>query len=193
MRFAGQWCDHDTGLHYNRFRYYDPQIGRFISPDPLGAAGSFHPYLYAGNAPDQLGDPLGLAESVFSTMQGEDFEGVSGRSNQQTMAPEVRQLIQDSGQTVGDPVGQGWNHQVGDCAEVDAASQLAMDRRVAEDRPGGPDPNRPLTPEEMRSALRDEVTNIENNQDGQPIACCPSCRRMLTTAGVDVDTVAENG
>ncbi|HEX3636136.1 MAG TPA: DUF6531 domain-containing protein, partial [Paraburkholderia sp.] len=39
LRFAGQYHDDETGLHYNRHRYYDPQTGRFISKDPIGLAG----------------------------------------------------------------------------------------------------------------------------------------------------------
>ena len=35
IRFQGQWHDPETGLHYNRFRYYDPEIGRFIHQDPV--------------------------------------------------------------------------------------------------------------------------------------------------------------
>ncbi|WP_338849538.1 RHS repeat-associated core domain-containing protein [Massilia sp. W12] len=39
FRFQGQQYDAETGLHYNRFRYYDPAIGRFISQDPIGLLG----------------------------------------------------------------------------------------------------------------------------------------------------------
>ncbi len=39
LRFQGQYLDRDTGLHYNTFRFYDPDIGRFISPDPIGLEG----------------------------------------------------------------------------------------------------------------------------------------------------------
>lgn len=59
LRFQGQYFDAETGLHYNRFRYYDPEIGRFISQDPIGLDGGENPYQYA---PNPLGwiDPLGL-------------------------------------------------------------------------------------------------------------------------------------
>lgn len=40
IRFPGQYYDAETGLHYNRFRYYDPSIGRYISADPIGQLGS---------------------------------------------------------------------------------------------------------------------------------------------------------
>ncbi|RMN98000.1 RHS protein, partial [Pseudomonas coronafaciens pv. coronafaciens] len=36
LRFQGQYFDAETGLHYNTFRYYDPEIGRFTTQDPIG-------------------------------------------------------------------------------------------------------------------------------------------------------------
>ncbi|WP_018693037.1 RHS repeat-associated core domain-containing protein [Algicola sagamiensis] len=59
LRFAGQYADEETGLHYNRYRYYSPKQQRFISPDPLGILGGIHPYQYAPN-PVNWVDPLGL-------------------------------------------------------------------------------------------------------------------------------------
>jgi len=38
-RFPGQYFDKETNLHYNYFRYYEPETGRYISPDPIGLAG----------------------------------------------------------------------------------------------------------------------------------------------------------
>ena len=60
LRYAGQYADGETGLHYNLFRYYDPQVGRFIVQDPIGLNGGWNLYQYA---PNPLGwiDPLGLA------------------------------------------------------------------------------------------------------------------------------------
>ncbi|QJS10814.1 RHS repeat protein [Streptomyces argyrophyllae] len=60
LRFPGQYADHETGLHYNLHRYYDPETARYISPDPLGLAPSSNPHAYVVNA---LGwtDPWGLA------------------------------------------------------------------------------------------------------------------------------------
>jgi len=60
LRFQGQYFDEETGLHYNRFRYYDPEIGRFISQDPIGLFGGNNLYQYAPN-PVEWVDPLGLA------------------------------------------------------------------------------------------------------------------------------------
>ena len=59
FRFQGQYYDEESGLHYNRFRYYDPQIGRFISQDPSGLIGGMNLFEYAPN-PIGWVDPLGL-------------------------------------------------------------------------------------------------------------------------------------
>ena len=61
LRFQGQYCDAETGLHYNRHRYYDPQLGRFTTQDPISLAGGVNLYQYAPN-PVQWVDPLGLSK-----------------------------------------------------------------------------------------------------------------------------------
>ena len=69
LRYAGQYADGETGLHYNLFRYYDPQVGRFIVQDPIGlAGGNLNLYNYAPN-PLLWIDPMGLA------LSGVDFSG----------------------------------------------------------------------------------------------------------------------
>lgn len=58
LRFQGQYLDRETGLHYNTFRFYDPDIGRFTSPDPIGLSGGVNLYQYAPN-PSGWVDPWG--------------------------------------------------------------------------------------------------------------------------------------
>ena len=60
LRYQGQYLDRETGLHYNTFRYYDPDTGRFTQPDPIGLAGGFNLYQYAPNAFMWI-DPWGFA------------------------------------------------------------------------------------------------------------------------------------
>ncbi|WP_218966785.1 RHS repeat domain-containing protein [Snodgrassella alvi] len=62
LRYQGQYLDRETGLHYNTFRYYDPDIGRFTQPDPIGLLGGFNLYQYAPNGLTWV-DPWGLAGS----------------------------------------------------------------------------------------------------------------------------------
>ena len=59
-RFQGQQLDPETGLHYNRHRYYDTTTGRFISSDPIKFVGGMNFYQYADD-PLMWADPLGLA------------------------------------------------------------------------------------------------------------------------------------
>ncbi len=59
LRFPGQYEDGESGLYYNRFRYYDCGTGQYISADPLGLDGGINPYGYVPNPLGQL-DPLGL-------------------------------------------------------------------------------------------------------------------------------------
>lgn len=58
LRYQGQYYDRETGLHYNTFRYYDPDIGRFTQPDPISLVGGFNLYRYSSN-PISWIDPLG--------------------------------------------------------------------------------------------------------------------------------------
>ena len=60
LRFPGQYLDRETGLHYNYFRDYDPQTGRYVQSDPIGVRGGLNTYLYALARPISLSDPLGL-------------------------------------------------------------------------------------------------------------------------------------
>jgi RHS repeat-associated protein len=58
LRFQGQYFDAESGLHYNRHRYYHPDIGRYLTPDPVKLAGGLNPYRYTRN-PTGWVDPLG--------------------------------------------------------------------------------------------------------------------------------------
>jgi len=59
IRLQGQYQDSETGFSYNRYRYFDPRDGMFISQDPLGLAGGLNVYQYAINTIKWI-DPLGL-------------------------------------------------------------------------------------------------------------------------------------
>ena len=59
FKFQGQSLDIETGLHYNRFRYYDSDVGMFVSRDPIGLLGGDNVFSYAPNPVEWI-DPLGL-------------------------------------------------------------------------------------------------------------------------------------
>ncbi|HCL5292183.1 TPA: DUF4329 domain-containing protein [Salmonella enterica] len=60
IRLPGQQYDEETGLYYNRYRYYDPLQGRYITQDPIGGAGGWNLYQYPLNPVSKI-DPLGLS------------------------------------------------------------------------------------------------------------------------------------
>ena len=62
LRFPGHYFDEETGVHYNRFRYFSPELGRYIQSDPAGLFGGINLYAY-------LSDPLSHV----------DIDGLAGK------------------------------------------------------------------------------------------------------------------
>lgn len=59
LRFPGQYYDEETGFHYNWFRYFCPDMGRYLTPDPLGLRFGLDPYSYVTRPQVEI-DPFGL-------------------------------------------------------------------------------------------------------------------------------------
>lgn len=64
LRFAGQYWDDESNLHYNWNRYYDPETGRYISSDPIGLSGGINTFGYAYANPVMYTDFSGLNPAV---------------------------------------------------------------------------------------------------------------------------------
>lgn len=89
LRFAGQYADESTGLHYNTFRFYDPDIGRYTSQDPIGLAGGINLYAYGVN-PTKWSDPWGWAGFIPQPMtDGSVFRGMP---EQNLFSPSARDI-----------------------------------------------------------------------------------------------------
>lgn len=69
IRLQGQYFDEETGLHYNRHRYYDPHSGRFVSKDPIGLLGGLNSYEFGPNTVQYL-DPRGLTAKKLGAALG---------------------------------------------------------------------------------------------------------------------------
>jgi RHS repeat-associated protein len=76
--FTGREWDDESGLQYNRARYYDPEAGRFIGEDPIGfSAGTANLYGYVENNPINAVDPFGTSSQAL-------LDGVATANGQET-------------------------------------------------------------------------------------------------------------
>ena len=89
LRFPGQYADDESGLFYNLMRYYSPDTGRYLTPDPLGLAPAPNPYTYPSN-PTAWCDPSGLVP-----VDCDEVDGLTDR-----MKELAEQHITNSGTTV---------------------------------------------------------------------------------------------
>ncbi|WP_272877579.1 RHS repeat-associated core domain-containing protein, partial [Pectobacterium polaris] len=110
LAFAGQYRDTESGLCYNRFRYYDPTGGCYVSPDPIGVLGGESNYGYVPN-PNTWIDPLGLAKcplpsKVNLTRDGSRFVyektllKIIGRTPEGEALTKVRVVVESNGDLV---------------------------------------------------------------------------------------------
>jgi RHS repeat-associated protein len=87
-RWPGQYEDVETGLYYNRFRYYDPTDGKYISQDPIRIDGGMNLYGHLTD-PNTHFDPFGLAPWTFNPAVDLDWQG-GGHTFQDAIAEAFR-------------------------------------------------------------------------------------------------------
>jgi len=101
FRFQGQYEDSETGLYYNRFRYYSPDEGMYLSQDPIGLWGGSQLYGYVHN-PNTWVDSFGLEEvRVYHYTNKKGYDGISGTGKINQSDPSKR----GKGASIGKPKG----------------------------------------------------------------------------------------
>ena len=166
FRLVGQYADAETGLCYARFRYFDAQHGRWLSPDPLGIVGGKNLFAFDG-APTTDADSLGLACKKTTLLDAEgNVLATGGSGSGRTHAPAVQEALNGIEQD------RRRLHSPGDCAEPSALTNLL-------NKPG----NREKPPDEALGQIAQIVTR-EKNHSGPIVAPCPYCDEMLARMGL---------
>ncbi|EOS92585.1 YD repeat-containing protein [Erwinia tracheiphila PSU-1] len=111
LLFAGQMEDKESGLVYNRFRYYHPESGTYLSPDPIGLAGGLNTYAYAPN-PLNWVDPLGLSKcSASGKYKPETILGRTVYKNTVDISPNAPGFVHPSvHRSIRQKVADGWTN-----------------------------------------------------------------------------------
>ena len=98
LRFQGQYFDAESGLHYNRHRYYQPETGRFLTPDPIRLAGGLNNYQYVPN-PVNWVDPLGLKNAKENGWNNQQSK-LNSTNSVQTDEPSIPSVSNQTRETV---------------------------------------------------------------------------------------------
>ncbi|WP_437923277.1 RHS repeat-associated core domain-containing protein [Sorangium sp. So ce291] len=199
LRFRGQYADEETGLVYNKWRYYDPDAGLYISPDPIGLEGGLDAYAYAANDPTKYVDPDGLyAETTITDDEGNTYKGYSGSSGKGSgnVHPAVKAAmpggVYNEHGTLIYPKGSAVSP--GGCSEVDGLSNYlhAYEKKNPHKAPLNPET------EEGRKNIGEALSKIPNNgikttwqgdgpddryKKGEPMAPCANCGAMMANMG----------
>ena len=181
FRYPGQYEDAETGLYYNRFRYFDPEVGGYLSQDPIGLRGGLRGMAYVKD-PTYFTDPTGLAScgatelaqkradelrnklskrkqpratsAVVDKKTGKVYFGDSG-ARPDVISPDLKAKI---------PSESFEDWPVNNCAEFDAVNKAMLDGADINDL---------------------EVATVKV-KTGEPFPRCQNC--LATTEGADVVT-----
>ncbi|MFQ1700249.1 RHS repeat-associated core domain-containing protein [Loktanella agnita] len=91
IRFQGQWADEESGLHYNRFRYYDAEAGQYLSSDPIRLKGGIRLQGYVTD-PNYWIDPRGLAACAYAENPSQLFAQTRQRAGVDLTPAQMREI-----------------------------------------------------------------------------------------------------
>lgn len=175
-RFPGHWYEPETGLHYNRWRYFDPETGTYLSPEPLGLEGGTETYSYVMGRPLSLVDPDGLKGCTVKLYDGSGKEIGSGESGSSTpLHPAVAAALPVANAR---EVGPGGATDASSCAEPAALSKYL--KKWQDDNGGAScDPGTLQGRQNLHRALSG-IGSISSKMGSTPMAACPNCSQTLS-------------
>jgi len=183
LRFPGQIADVEGGLSYNRHRFYDAGLGRYLTPDPAGLWEGLNFYRYVGNTPTALSDEDGLGCRVTirggrtrvsaTSSGGDDYRAPTPGGS---VATAVRNTPRYQ------PSRAPW--PPGACAEAAAIDRYLVAARRDPANAGLGD--RALLRQIPRGGI--DIRHHDNPSEGNRRSPCPNCRQMLLELGIHPET-----
>ncbi|WP_240651250.1 MULTISPECIES: RHS repeat-associated core domain-containing protein [unclassified Variovorax] len=155
IRFQGQYWDEETGLHYNRYRYYDPHSGRFISSDPIKILGGLNVFAYAKNSINHI-DPLGLATTPATITASE----ITDKTRSEIRALAAAKGLTSTGQPDSSGLPRKWK------CPCTGNQRLRLDRGHIDQQTGLPYNDPKAAVDHVHAYQPDGVTKIFSPVDG---------------------------
>ncbi|MCU0683368.1 MAG: DUF6531 domain-containing protein [Polyangiaceae bacterium] len=197
LRYPGQYEDEETGLVYNRYRYFDPALGRYISADPVDPDGLM-PFTAIKNAAGKDPSTLGHRRN-----QAEDYKGTSALSRgpnehdrrEGHKDPAITEAVSNAQNQF--PKGQS-RGSMGDtpCSEVDALHQMARAIRTQGDAQRESSRRAKMSDNDVRAELQKRFRNgatIETTNDaGLVMAPCPTCAQIFRELGLHPRNIGDD-
>ncbi|APR79219.1 Rhs-family protein [Minicystis rosea] len=177
--FAGMYRDEETGLFYQRYRFYDPVVGQYLSPDPLGISASLNAWEYAHAQPLRVIDPLGLAP-VTTTVTGTAGTATANSGGQ---VPEIHPVVAAAipprhPNAPGGIYPRGNTQSPTACGEPRALSDYLRQWESQHNNGQQLNPNNSDDHPKIQQALA-SIGNISSSDDKGARAPCPNCSQMI--------------
>ncbi|WP_199813904.1 RHS repeat-associated core domain-containing protein, partial [Streptomyces graminis] len=176
LRFPGQYYDPETRLHYNYFRYYDPETAGYLTADPLGLTPAPNPKRYVEN-PTVVSDPCGLSPDDY-------LEGPPQGLTQEKFE-EMSQMVRERARHLGDDIVVQGSRAAGTAkptSDIDLAIRVSPQKfdEIISERFGNPNPG---SAKERTMNWAIETGKIQSGEAG-----LRSLRKALEAhLGMDVD------
>jgi RHS repeat-associated protein len=169
LRFPGHYWDEETKLHYNRFRYYSPELGRYLESDPTGIEGGLNLYAYTNNPLTQV-DVRGL--QCPTEVPSEEAHQPTSKDKPDAESSHANRLKKDSEQQSQSFIGKAYGKEV----ELPGVKTKKITYTKRD--------------EATRKQLRSKFDNSEREKFVKHLAETPEHVAQLKKAGLTDDDIA---